>query len=161
MLESQKRLPFYRHLLRIQAQDAPLAQQMAGIGGHNFVEGSLAHMAEGGMAQIMTQDDGLDQIQIQIQCPAHGPGNLGHLQGVGQPGAQNLILAGGHQLGLARQTAEGTAVEDLIPVKAKDGFCCGQIVHSPQELAGKVRIGGNRAGNIHRNASILVFSVPL
>ena len=44
-------------------------------------------MAERGMPQVVGQTDGLGQVLVQPQGPGDGSGDLGHLQGMGEPGA--------------------------------------------------------------------------
>ena len=89
---------------------------MAETPGIQLIQDVLPGMAKGRMPQVMTQGDGLRQILIETQSPGNGPGNLGHLQRVGQPGAVVVPLGGQKHLGLVLQPPEGLTMKDPIPV---------------------------------------------
>ena len=73
-------------------------------------------MSERGMSQIMTQRNGLCQTFVETQGPGNGPGNLRHLQRMGQSGPVMIPLGRQEYLSLVLQSAERFAVEDPIPV---------------------------------------------
>ena len=78
-------------------------------------------MAERGVADIVGIGNGLAQFLVQPQGPGQGPGMLGHLQGVGQPGAGKVPFAYQKDLGLVLQILQGLAVEDPVAVPLKSG----------------------------------------
>ena len=84
-------------------------------------KGTLTGVAEGGVAQVVTQGDGLGQILVEPQGPCHRPGDLRHLQRVGQPGAVMVPLGGQEHLGLVLEAAEGLGVDDPVPVPHEAG----------------------------------------
>lgn len=81
-----------------------------------FAQRLLPRMAEGRMAQVMSQGDRFGQVLVKPQGPGNGPGNLRHLQGVGQP--RPIVVPEGSQehLGLMLQTAERFAVKDAVAI---------------------------------------------
>lgn len=87
--------------------------------GHDLMEDPLTRMAERGVAQVMSQGNGLHQIDIQLQGFGNGPGDLGYLQGMGQPGALLVIHTGDEHLGFAGQAPEGRTVQHPVPVPHK------------------------------------------
>ena len=68
--------------------------------GHQLVEHPLPGVAEGGVAQIVAQGDGLGQVLVQGQGPGDGPGDTIDLQGVGHAGAVVVSLGQEEHLGL-------------------------------------------------------------
>ena len=85
------------------------------------VQRPLPDVAVGRVAQIMPQGDGLRQILVQPQGPGQGPGHLGNLQRVGQPGPVVIPLRGEKYLGLELQPPKGFAVDDAVPVPLEGG----------------------------------------
>ena len=73
-------------------------------------------VAEGGVAQIMAQGNGLRQILIQRQRSGDGSADPGDLQGMGHAGTIVITLRAQKHLGLVHQTAEGLAVDDPVAV---------------------------------------------
>ena len=78
-------------------------------------------MAKGGVAQVVAHGDGFCQIFVESQRPGHGPGNPGHLQGVGHAGAVVVSLGAEEYLGLVHQTAKCFAVNDSVVVALVTG----------------------------------------
>ena len=78
-------------------------------------QGVLAGVAAGAVAAVVAEGDRLGQRDVEAEGPGDRRGHLGHLQGVGEPGA--LVVVGEHEhLGLAGQPAEGGGVEDAVAV---------------------------------------------
>ena len=80
---------------------------------------------------------------LRPSAPGDGGGDLGHLEGVGQPGA--LVVVGEDEhLGLAGQAPEGGGVQDAVAVALEAGaHRVGLLGDGPP--AGAVRPGGRRA----------------
>ena len=57
-----------------------------------LVDDLFAGVAEGSVAQIVPQRDGLGQILVEPQRPGDGAGDARHLEGVRQPGAVVVAL---------------------------------------------------------------------
>src|SRR6056297_99210 len=88
--------------------------------GCQFGQNPLASMAKGGMAQVMRQRNGLCQIFVQAQCPGNGASNLGHFQGMRQPGSIVVPLGRQKNLSFIFQTAEGLTMQDTIAIMLKN-----------------------------------------
>ena len=84
--------------------------------GHQFVEHGFAAVPERRVAEIVPKGNRLDEVLVEPEGPAERPGNLGHLQGVRQPGAEVVMLVGHEHLGLEVQPAKGGAVDYPVPV---------------------------------------------
>ena len=92
--------------------------EAAGVDG---VERPLPRVAEGRVAQIVAQADGLRQVLVEPQGAGHGPGQARHLQGVGQPGAVVIPLWPEENLGFMFETAEGLGVGDAVHIPLEAG----------------------------------------
>jgi hypothetical protein len=54
--------------------------------GNNLVQDLFPGMAEGRMAQIMPQGNGLSQVFVETQGPGYGAGNLRDFQSMSEAG---------------------------------------------------------------------------
>ena len=77
------------------------------IGRHAGLELVLARVGERRMAEVVGQGDAFGQIVVQSQRLGQRAGDLGHLQAVGQAGAEVIALVRHKHLGLLLQPAEG------------------------------------------------------
>ena len=84
--------------------------------GGQLIQCSLSGMAKRCMPQVMCQTDGFGQVFIQTQPPGNGPGDLGHLQRMGQPCTVEIPFRREEDLRLLFQPAECFAVDDPVPV---------------------------------------------
>ncbi len=91
---------------------------------HAGVEGVLAGMTEGRVAEIVCQADGLDEILVEPQRARHRAGNLGDFQRVRETGAIQISLVIDEDLGLVDETPERGRVNDPIPVALKFSAIC-------------------------------------
>ena len=77
-------------------------------------------MAAGAVAAVVAEGDGLGEGDVEAERPGHRRGDLGDLEGVGEPGA--LVVVGEDEhLGLAGQPAERRGVEDAVAVALEAG----------------------------------------
>ena len=83
---------------------------------HQPVQHGLALVAEGGMAEIMGQRDGLGQVVVEFERGGDVAGDGGDFDGVGQPGAQVVAGAVEKDLGLVFQTAKRAGVDHAVAV---------------------------------------------
>ena len=83
------------------------------------VERPFTAMAEGRVAQIMTQRNGLDKILVEAEGLRDRPGVLGHFQGVGQTGPVMVARRRQKDLCLILEPSKGFAVQDSVPVPLK------------------------------------------
>ena len=84
-----------------------------------LVQGVATDVAEGSVAQIVGQGDRLGQCLLASQSVGDGPGDLTHLQGVGEAGAEVVPLVVDEDLGFVLQASEGAGVDDPIPVSGE------------------------------------------
>ena len=83
---------------------------------HEPAQDPLAGVAERSVAEIVAQRDRLREVLVQAEDLRHGSGDLGHLQGVGEP--RPVVVAGRREehLGLVLEPAKRLAVHDAIAV---------------------------------------------
>ena len=83
-------------------------------------EGVLAGVAAGAVPAVVPEGDGLGQRHVEPAGPGDAGGHLGHLEGVGEPGA--LVVVGEDEdLGLAGQPPERRRVQDPVAVALEAG----------------------------------------
>jgi hypothetical protein len=87
----------------------------AAIGLHAGVQRILAGVAERRVPKVMSEGNALGQVFVQSQCPGNRAGDLGNLDGMGQPGAEQVAFVIDEYLCLVLQTAEGRGVDDAVP----------------------------------------------
>ncbi len=96
-------------LLVVQERPAvPLAKDL--------VQRLLARVTEGRVPQIVPHGDGLDEVLVQVERPAHGAGEARDLKGVRQPRAVVVALGRDEDLCLVLQPAERLGVDDAVAV---------------------------------------------
>lgn len=88
---------------------------------HQLVQGGLAGVAEGAVADVVSQGDALGQVLVGPQRACDGAPDRGHLKGVGQPGAVVVGRAVDEDLGLVLQAAETLAVDHAVAVALEVG----------------------------------------
>ncbi len=98
------------------AQCVKIVVEALAVLAHRQVQGALAGMSEGGMADVMHQGEGFDEAFIQAERGGDGARNLRDLDGVGEPGAEMIREALGEDLGLILQTAEGAGMNHAVAV---------------------------------------------
>ena len=94
---------------------------------YNVVDRSLAHMTKGRMADIVSQGDGIHQIQVcqllrqgAVELPADIPGDDLHLDGMGQSGSDLPPGCGIKQLGFVLHIAKLRRRDDFLYVGIVD-----------------------------------------
>ncbi len=155
----------------------PEALVVMGEGGVEAVlHDGLAAVAEGGMAQVVSQRRRLAEVLVEQKGTGDDAGDLGDLQSMGQPCPVMLVHGKEEDLGLVHHPAEGFAVEDAIPVPLEgrpvDALLLGpvpspgifaekgaggegqtfafvkDIPHGPGRLRSGVREGGDTVGAV-------------
>ena len=127
------------------AQRVKIMVEPAAVPRQAAVKGTLAGVAEGWMADIVNQRKRLRQILVQAKCGRDRTGDLGNLDGVGQPAAKVVGGAAGKDLRLPCQTPEGAGLHDPLAI-ALEGSARGtdgRWIHARQKKI--VRISGDRA----------------
>ena len=74
---------------------------------HAGVERVLARMAEGGVAEVVRQGERLREILVEAERAGERPGDLAHLDRVGQAGAVVVALVVDEDLRLVLEAPEG------------------------------------------------------
>ena len=98
--------------LQVVLEAAPFAARPA----HAVVERILPSMAEGGVAEVVRQRDGLDQVFIEGQRAGNRAAELRHFQRMGQAGAEQVALVIEEDLRLVDQAAKRGGVNDAVTV---------------------------------------------
>jgi len=79
-------------------------------------EDAFAVMAERGVADVVAQSNGLDEVLVEAKIPADGAGYLGKQLDVEHPMADVLVFYEIKDLGLVNVTRVGPGMEDTIRV---------------------------------------------
>ena len=84
---------------------------------HCFVEGGLAGVAEGRVAQVVGERDRLGERFIGTQGGGEAPRDLGCFQCVRQPGSEMVMQRRREHLRLVFESSESRALDDTMAVK--------------------------------------------
>ena len=84
--------------------------------GRELIQRPLSGVAEGGVAKVVGEADGLGQVLIEPQRPGDGAGDLGDFQRVGQAGAVEVALRREEDLRFLLEPPERLAVEHPVAV---------------------------------------------
>ena len=103
-------------------------------------------MPEGGVAQVVRQADGLDQVLVGAQRPGDGASDLRHLQRVGEAGAEVIAFVVDEHLRLVFQAAEGGGVQDAVAVALEGGAVFRLVIEvgAPLGVLAAHAVGGER-----------------
>lgn len=93
----------------------------AAVGGHAFIEGAFAAVAEGAVADIVGEGDGGGEVLVDAEGAGEGAGHGGHFDGVGEAGPVVILGAVNEDLGFVFEAAEAFAVDDAVAVPLKIG----------------------------------------
>src|SRR5687767_13775418 len=83
-------------------------------------ESLFAGVSARAVPAVVPEVDRLGEGDVEPGGPGHGGGDLGHFQGVGEPGAL-MVIGDDEYLGLPRQAPEGGGVEDPVAVALEAG----------------------------------------
>src|SRR4249920_4031829 len=78
-------------------------------------------MPERRVSQVVAERDRLGEVLVQAQRAGGGPGDLAHLERVGEPDAVVVALGGEEHLRLVLQAPERLRVHDAVPVSLEAG----------------------------------------
>ena len=73
-------------------------------------------MPAGAVTAVVREGDGLDERNAQVGGPGDARGDLGHLDGVREPGAEVIVLGGDEDLALPREPPPFARVLDAVEV---------------------------------------------
>jgi len=82
-------------------------------------EDALAVVAEGRVPDVVPQGDGFEQVLVEAQVAANGPGNLGEKLNVEDPVADMLMLNEIKDLGFVNIAGIGLGMEDTVGIYRK------------------------------------------
>ena len=103
------------HVDHPQALDVVLEAPPVALAQH-LVEGRLAGVAEGRVAEVVAHRDRLHQVLVQLERPRDGARQGRDLERVGEAGAVVVARRGDEDLGLVLQAAERGRVQDAVAV---------------------------------------------
>ena len=109
----------------------------AAVLGHAGVERVLAGMAERRVAEIVAERDRFGEVVVEPQRPGQRAGDLRHLDGVGQAGAEMVALVIDEDLGLVGEAAEGGRMDDAVAVALE--FACASATAARRRGARRAR----------------------
>src|SRR5215213_4797792 len=89
--------------------------------GKRIGQSRLTGVAERRVTEIVAETNRLDEVLIEEERPADGAGDLGHLEGVGEPGAVVVTSGSDKDLGLVHQPAKALGMEDAVTVALEGG----------------------------------------
>ena len=116
----------------------------AAIRHRGSIQRPLAGMAERRMAEIMRQRQRLRQVLVEPELPGQRAGDLGHLEGMGQPGPVVIALVIDEHLGLVFQPAERGRMDHPVAVAPERAAGpARRLVEQPAAAA--VGIAGDRS----------------
>ena len=95
--------------------------------GRDGVQRLLAVVTERRVAEVVGEAGGVDDVRVAAERGAELPPDLGDLEGVGEPGAREVVAARLDDLGLRRQPAQRCGVDQPRPV-AREVVAVGPLV---------------------------------
>ena len=130
----------------------------AAVAGHAGVERVLAGMAEGRVAEVVGERDRLGEVVVEPERARQRPGDLRHLDRMGEPGAEMVALVMDEHLGLVGEAAEGGRVDDAVPVALE--LACGSATAARRRAGRASAPGRPRRGRAARAASSSAIGIP-
>ena len=118
----------------------------AAVGRHQRLERVLAGVAEGRVAEVVGEGDGLGELLVEAEDAGDGAGDLGHLDRVGEAGAVVVALVLDEDLGLVLEPAEGRGMDDAVAV-ALEGRAVGGALFGEAPAAALFGTGGVASGH--------------
>ncbi len=128
------------------------------------VEGALAGVAEGRVADVVDEGEGFGEIFVEVQGGGDGAGDLRDLDGVGEARAEVVGGAGGEDLRLAGEAAEGAGLDDALAVALEGGADAGARARGSSRGgavaggAGRARFGAARWSLARRASTVEMLS---
>jgi hypothetical protein len=84
-------------------------------------EGLLAQVPERRVSEVVAQRDRLGEVLVQAERTGGGPGDLAHLERVGEPDAVVITFGGEEHLRLVLQATERLRMHDAVAVSLEAG----------------------------------------
>jgi len=98
------------------AEGVDVVVEAAAVSAEAGIEGALASVAEGGMANVVDQSESFGKVLIEAERSRDGAGDLRDFDGMGEAAAEVVGGAAGEDLGFACQAAEGAGLHDAFAI---------------------------------------------
>ena len=121
---------------------------------HAGIERALARVAEGRMAEIVRERDGLRQILVQPQRAGDGARHLRDLERVREPGTEMVALMRDEDLRLVLEPAERGRVDDPVAVALVRRALVAPLRERPAERARGQRRPGRHGRLVQRRIEV-------
>ena len=118
------------------AEGVEVVVEAAAVALEALVERALAGVAEGRVADVVDEGEGLGEVFVEAERAGAGAGDLRDLDGVGEAAAEVVGGAAGEDLRLAGETAEGARLHDAFAVALEGGAEVAERrrdTHGPEE----------------------------
>jgi hypothetical protein len=96
-----------------------------------FSKDTLTGMAEGRMAEVMTQGNRFGEVFVQAQGSSHSPGDLAYFKGMSQSGSVVVPFRREKNLRLILQATESFTIQNAISINLKNGSYRALIFRQP------------------------------
>jgi hypothetical protein len=129
------------------AEGVEVVVEAAAMKAEALVQGALAGVAEGRMANVVDEGKGLGKVFVEAEFGGSGAGDLGDLDGVGEAAAKVVGGSAGEDLRLAGEAAEGAGLHDALAIALeRRPRGTGRRVDAGQKWVIRIiRAGGDRA----------------
>ena len=107
--------------LLVVAKEAQVVHAAVQTARHGMLERPLAAVAEGRVAQVVAEGNGLREILVEAERPCDVPRDLGDLKGVREARAVVIPLGCQKDLRLVGKAAEALAVQDAVAILLEAG----------------------------------------
>ena len=105
------------------AEGVEIVVEAQAVAAEHPVESLFSSVAEGGMADVVNQREGLGEERVETEGVGQSAGDLGYFKSVGEAASGVIAFSSAacEDLGLARQAAEGASVQDAADVALEGG----------------------------------------
>ena len=121
----------------------------AAVPGHAGVERVFAGMPERRVAEVVAERDRFGEVVVEPERAGERAGDLRHLDGVGEAGAEMVALVMDEDLRLVGEAAEGGRMDDAVAVALEFGPGRARAVRrrgAPRGRVGRVGRAGREPG---------------
>jgi len=122
------------------AQGVQVVVEAEAMTAKTCVQRTLTGVAEGRVADVVNQGEGLGEVFIEAESVGGGAGDLRNLHGMGEAAAEVIRSATGEDLCLTRESTEGTRLDDPLPVTLEGcaGWPKGRGMDARQQRIGRI-----------------------
>jgi hypothetical protein len=122
------------------AQGVQVVVEAEAMTAKTCVQRTLTGVAEGRVAYVVNQGEGLGEVFVEAESVGRGAGDLRNLHGMGEAAAEVIRSATGEDLCLTRESTEGTRLDDPLPVTLEGcaGWPKGRGMDARQQRIGRI-----------------------